>query len=97
MLDIRDYTKAEYLVLATQRGLVKKTRLSDYDSNRSGGVIAINLREDEDGLPDELVSARLVDSDQDLILVSRKVSRCGSPRRTSRCARWAGPRRESRA
>ena len=72
VLDIRDYTKAEYLVLATQRGLVKKTRLSDYDSNRSGGVIAINLREDEDGLPDELVSARLVDSDQDLILVSRK-------------------------
>lgn len=72
VLDIRDYTKAEYLVLATQRGLVKKTRLTDYDSNRSGGVIAINLREDEDGLPDELVSARLVDSDQDLILVSRK-------------------------
>src|SRR4051795_10405306 len=72
VLDIRDYQKAEYLVLATQRGLVKKTRLTDYDSNRSGGVIAINLREDEDGLPDELVSARLVDSDQDLILVSRK-------------------------
>ena len=59
-------------MLATQRGLVKKTRLSDYDSNRSGGVIAINLREDDEGLPDELVSARLVDSDQDLILVSRK-------------------------
>src|SRR4051794_1439116 len=72
VLDIRDYTTAEYLVLATRRGLVKKTRLTDYDSNRSGGVIAINLREDEDGLPDELVSARLVDSDQDLILVSRK-------------------------
>jgi len=72
VLDIRDYTKAEYLVLATQRGLVKKTRLTDYDSNRSGGVIAINLREDDEGLPDELVSARLVDSDQDLILVSRK-------------------------
>ena len=72
VLDIRDYDQAEYLVLATQRGLVKKTRLTEYDSNRSGGVIAINLREDEDGLPDELVSARLVDSDQDLILVSRK-------------------------
>ena len=59
-------------MLATQRGLVKKTRLTDYDSNRSGGVIAINLREDDDGLPDELVSARLVDSDDDLLLVSRK-------------------------
>ncbi|AEI10541.1 DNA gyrase subunit A [Cellulomonas gilvus] len=72
VLDLRDYDRAEYLVLATQRGLVKKTRLTEYDSNRSGGVIAINLREDEDGLPDELVAARLVDADQDMILVSRK-------------------------
>ena len=72
VLDLRDYDQAEYLVLATKRGLVKKTRLTEYDSNRSGGVIAINLREDEDGLPDELVSARIVDSVNDLILVSRK-------------------------
>ena len=72
VLDLRDYEQAEYLVLATKRGLVKKTRLTEYDSNRSGGVIAVNLREDEDGRPDELVAARLVDSDQDLILVSRK-------------------------
>ena len=72
VLDIRDYEQAEHLVLATQRGLVKKTRLAEYDSNRSGGVIAINLREDEHGLPDELIGARLVNSDQDLILVSRK-------------------------
>jgi DNA gyrase subunit A len=72
VLDIRDYEQAEYLVLATKRGLVKKTRLGEYDSNRSGGVIAINLREDEDGLPDELVSARIVDPTDDLILVSRK-------------------------
>jgi len=72
VLDIRDYEQAEHLVLATKRGLVKKTRLAEYDSNRSGGVIAINLREDEDGRPDELVSARLINSDQDLILVSRK-------------------------
>lgn len=72
VLDIRDYAQAEYLVLATKRGLVKKTRLTEYDSNRSGGVIAINLREDDEGLPDELVSARIVDSTDDLILVSRK-------------------------
>ena len=71
VLDIRDYEQAAYLVLATKRGLVKKTRLAEYDSNRSGGVIAINLREDDEGRPDELVSARLVDADQDLILVSR--------------------------
>jgi DNA gyrase subunit A len=72
VLDLRDYEQAEYLVLATLRGLVKKTRLSEYDSTRSGGVIAINLREDDDGLPDEVVSACIVDSTDDLILVSRK-------------------------
>nr|WP_255371710.1 DNA gyrase subunit A [Cellulosimicrobium sp. CUA-896] len=72
VLDLRDYDAADYLVLATRRGLVKKTRLTEYDSPRSGGLIAINLREDEHGIPDELVSARLVDGDDDLILVSRK-------------------------
>ncbi|RYV51887.1 DNA gyrase subunit A [Pengzhenrongella frigida] len=72
VLDLRDYDHADYLVLATRRGLVKKTRLGEYDSNRTGGVIAINLREDAEGQSDELVSARLVDATDDLILVSRK-------------------------
>lgn len=72
VLDIPDYDAADYLVLATRRGLVKKTRLAEYNSPRSGGLIAINLREDEEGKPDELVSARLVNADDDLILVSRK-------------------------
>ncbi|GAA4730112.1 DNA gyrase subunit A [Isoptericola chiayiensis] len=72
VLALRDYDDAEYLVLATRRGLVKKTRLGDYDSPRSGGLIAINLRTDDDGTPDELVAARLVDADDELILVSRK-------------------------
>ena len=72
VLDLQSYEQAEYLVLATLRGLVKKTRLSEYDSTRSGGVIAINLREDEDGRADEVVSACIVDSTDDLILVSRK-------------------------
>jgi DNA gyrase subunit A len=67
VLDLRDYQVAPYLVLATKRGLVKKTRLEDYDTNRSAGVIAINLR---DG--DELVSAQLVSETDDLMLVSRK-------------------------
>ncbi len=71
VLDIRDYEQAQYLVLATKSGLVKKTRLSEYDSHRTGGVIAINLREDDEGRPDEVVSAQLVDADQDLILVSK--------------------------
>ncbi|MCU1585924.1 MAG: gyrase subunit [Microbacteriaceae bacterium] len=67
ILDIRDYAVAKYLALATRGGLVKKTLLSEYDTNRSGGIIAINLREE-----DELVSAMLVEEDSDLLLVSRK-------------------------
>ena len=66
VLALPDYDAAPYLVLATKRGLVKKTRLADYDTNRSAGVIAINLR---DG--DELVSAQLVAETDDLMLVSR--------------------------
>jgi DNA gyrase subunit A len=66
VLDIRDYDQAPYLVLATRNGLVKKTRLADYDSPRSGGLIAVNLR---DG--DELVAADLASSNDDLLLVSR--------------------------
>ncbi|MBT2513706.1 DNA gyrase subunit A [Arthrobacter sp. ISL-30] len=67
VLDIKDYQQAPYLILATKNGLVKKTRLEDYDTNRTAGVIAINLR---DG--DELVSAQLVSETDDLLLVSRK-------------------------
>ena len=67
VLDIRDYAAAKYLVLATKGGLVKKTALTDYDTNRTGGIIALNLREG-----DELVSAMLVEEDQDVLLVSRK-------------------------
>ncbi len=67
ILDIRDYAAAKYLVLATRDGLIKKTALTEYDTNRTGGIIAINLREG-----DELVSAMLVDKDEDLLLVSRK-------------------------
>jgi len=71
ILDIRDYTAATYLVLATRSGLVKKTRLTEYDTNRQGGIIAIRLRgqDEEDG--DELVSALLVDEDDDILLISR--------------------------
>ncbi len=67
VIAIRDYQVAPYLVLATKYGLVKKTRLSDFDSNRTGGVIAINLKDD-----DELIDAALVSPADDLLLVSRK-------------------------
>ena len=82
ILDIRDYTVATYLVLATRGGLVKKTRLTEYDTNRQGGVIAIRLRDDasddieehgEDYVAgsDEVVSALLVDEGDDILLISR--------------------------
>jgi DNA gyrase subunit A len=67
ILDIRDYEVAQYLTLATRDGLIKKTALSEYDTNRTGGIIAIKLREG-----DELVSALLVQDDSDLLLVSHK-------------------------
>ncbi|MDQ2662070.1 MAG: DNA gyrase subunit A [Actinomycetota bacterium] len=67
ILDIRDYAVAQYLVLATRDGLVKKTELTAYDTNRSRGIIAVNLREG-----DELVSAMLVDEHDEILLVSKK-------------------------
>ena len=69
VVDLKDYSVAPYLVLATKAGLVKKTELTAYDTARtsSGGIIAIKLRED-----DELVSAILVSETDDLLLVSRK-------------------------
>ena len=67
VLDIPDYQAAPFLVLATRQGRIKKTRLDEYDSNRAGGVIAINLVEG-----DELVSARLLGDGADILLVSRK-------------------------
>jgi DNA gyrase subunit A len=66
VLTLRDYTVAPYLVLATKSGLVKKSRLAEYDSARTGGLIAVNLRED-----DEVISAALVSPEEDLLLVSK--------------------------
>jgi DNA gyrase subunit A len=66
VLALRDYQLAPYLVLATRAGLVKKSRLTDFDSPRSGGLIAINLRED-----DEVIGASLVSPEEDLLLISK--------------------------
>jgi DNA gyrase subunit A len=66
VLTLRDYEAAPYLVLATRSGLVKKSRLPEYDSSRAGGLIAISLRDD-----DEVISASLVSPDEDLLLVSK--------------------------
>ncbi|MCG7427423.1 DNA gyrase subunit A [Helcobacillus sp. ACRRO] len=75
VLVISDYDEADYLILATRSGVVKKTAMSQFDSNRSAGLIAINLREVEgaDGSTamDEVVAARAVNADDHLMLVSR--------------------------
>ena len=68
VLAIRDYEQQPYLVLATRTGLVKKTRLGDYNSPRQAGVIAINFREDDD----ELIGAELCGPEDDILLISRK-------------------------
>ena len=67
VLTVQDYQQAPYLLLATRNGLVKKSRLGDYDSPRSGGLIAVNLREG-----DELVGAQLASAEDDVLLVSRQ-------------------------
>ncbi len=84
VLEVRDYAVADYLVLATKRGLVKKTKLTDYDTNRTGGVFAIDLAVEkgkdgkpilgEDGQPtylDAVMSAMLVNADSEILLVSK--------------------------
>ncbi|MFB7877136.1 MULTISPECIES: DNA gyrase subunit A [unclassified Nocardia] len=65
IIQLKTYEDAPYLVLATRAGLVKKSKLTDFDSNRSGGIVAVNLRDD-----DELVGAVLCSADDDLLLVS---------------------------
>lgn len=65
VLDLRSFDEG-YLLLATKNGLVKKTALSEYDTNRTGGIIAIKLREG-----DELVSALIAEADHDVLLISK--------------------------
>lgn len=68
VLAIRDYDQAPYLVLATKHGYVKKTKLTEYNSPRQSGLIAINFRDEDD----ELIGAELVSAEDDLLLISRK-------------------------
>jgi DNA gyrase subunit A len=68
VLAVRDYQAAEYLLLATRRGLVKKTELSLYDSPRQAGIIAVNFRDDDD----ELIGADLCGPTDEVLLISTK-------------------------
>jgi len=66
VISLRDYDPTHYLVIATKSGMVKKSPLTEYDSPRAGGLIAINLKAD-----DEVVSAALITNDDEILLVSR--------------------------
>jgi DNA gyrase subunit A len=66
VLDIPDYAVSDYLVLVTKGGMIKKTELTAYDTPRTGGVIAINLREG-----DEVVQALLANDGEEILLISR--------------------------
>ncbi|WP_051222585.1 DNA gyrase subunit A [Agrococcus lahaulensis] len=67
VLQLRRYDQADYLVLATQQGQVKKTRLELFDTNRSGGIIAINLAPE-----DRVISAMLANSDDEILVISKQ-------------------------
>ncbi len=68
VLAIRSYEDAQYLLLATRNGLVKKTQLTAFDTPRQAGVIAVSFREEND----ELIGASLCNPGDDVLLVSRK-------------------------
>lgn len=68
VMRLRTYEDAPYLLLATKKGLVKKTALTAYDSSRQAGVIAINFRDEDD----ELIGAEICSADDDVLLVSKK-------------------------
>ncbi|WP_166987845.1 DNA gyrase subunit A [Canibacter zhoujuaniae] len=67
ILELDAYHADKYLLLATRDGLVKKTALPEYDTNRTGGIIAIKLR---DG--DELVQALVAANTDDVLLISKQ-------------------------
>ena len=66
MIPIKEYEEGQYLFMATKKGLVKKTKITDYSNVRKTGLAAITLRED-----DELIEVKFTDNEQDIILVTK--------------------------
>ncbi len=67
MISIKEYEEDKYLFMATKKGIVKKTPLSEYAHVRKTGLTAINLRDD-----DELIEVKVTDADSEIFLVSRQ-------------------------
>jgi DNA gyrase subunit A len=67
VLQTRDFSESEFLVFASKKGMVKKTKLAEYNTNlKADGIIAINLKED-----DELVGVRHASPGDDILMISR--------------------------
>lgn len=66
VIPIREYTEGHFLFMATKKGIVKKTPITDYANVRKTGLAAINLRED-----DELIEVKKTDNNQDIFLVTK--------------------------
>ena len=67
MIPIKEYEEGQYLFMATKKGLVKKTKITDYSNVRKTGLAAITLRED-----DELIEVKFTDNEQDIILITKQ-------------------------
>ncbi|MCT4605896.1 MAG: DNA gyrase subunit A [Marinisporobacter sp.] len=67
VIPVKEFEPSNYLVAATQKGIIKKTDLSQFDTSRKSGLIAINLRED-----DELISVKLTDGEKEVIIVTKE-------------------------
>ena len=66
MIPIKEYSDDQYLFMATKKGIVKKTKITDYENIRKTGLAAINLRED-----DRLIEVKLTDNTEDIILITK--------------------------
>ena len=67
IIPLQNFAEGKYLMMATKSGLIKKTALKEYDSNRKNGLMGITLKDD-----DELIDVRMTDGQDNLVLVTRK-------------------------
>lgn len=67
VIPIQNFAEGKYLLMGTKKGLIKKTALAEYDSTRKTGLLSITLKED-----DELISVKLTDGQDNVVLVTRK-------------------------
>ena len=67
VIPIQNFAEGKYLLMGTKDGLIKKTKLTEYDSSRKTGLLAITLKDE-----DELIDVRLTDGEDNVVLVTKK-------------------------